>query len=342
MPITNYYVASDAMGSATAILDEEGNVLERRTYDAFGEVACILPDGTPVAESPTGLDVGFQGQIRDDVSGLYQMGYRCYNTLLGRWLSSDPIGLNGGASLNVFVNNSPLINSDVYGLWKDGQRKGGAWATVCAEKCDTWEGLAARLGLSPREANLWVRGFEQRPTAGKCYEVPNTIFIYNSETRKTDFSTPITAVVTFLQDFKFSITPHYRDQLRNSAKEFSRLGFKVVMKDNASSSTDFKNGWSSEGIYEVYFAGHGEESRGGFITEPNNPDADAVDGGHVCPPYKLHAVFALSCYSNKNSAWRGHVAPEGVFLGFEELSTLFNREPNIPKRLRFEPGRGTR
>ena len=85
MTITDYYVTTDAMGSVTAILDDEGNVLERRSYDAFGEMTCMTPDGTPVAESPTGLDVGFQGQIRDEGNGLYQMGFRWYNPTIGRW-----------------------------------------------------------------------------------------------------------------------------------------------------------------------------------------------------------------------------------------------------------------
>ena len=116
MPITDYYVASDAMGSVTAILDEDGNVLERRNYDAFGAMTCMTPDGTPVTESPTGVDVGFQGQIRDDVTGLYQMGYRWYNPALGRWLSLDLIGLNGGVNLQSFAANTPISESDPSGL----------------------------------------------------------------------------------------------------------------------------------------------------------------------------------------------------------------------------------
>lgn len=116
MPTTDYYVASDAMGSVTAILDEDGNVLERRAYDAFGEMTCMSPDGTPVAESPTGVDVGFQGQIRDDVTGLYQMGFRWYNPVLGRWTSRDPIGLYGGANLQSFAMNAPIGESDPSGL----------------------------------------------------------------------------------------------------------------------------------------------------------------------------------------------------------------------------------
>ncbi len=116
MPITDYYVASDAMGSVTAILDEDGNVLERRSYDAFGEMTCMAPDGSPVTESPTGVDVGFQGQVRDEVTGLYQMGHRWHSPGLGRWISRDLIGLNGGLNVNTFADNTPNSRSDPFGL----------------------------------------------------------------------------------------------------------------------------------------------------------------------------------------------------------------------------------
>jgi len=116
MIVTNYYVTSDAMGSVTAILDEDGNVLERRSYEAFGEVTCMLPDGSPVEISPTGVDAGFQGQIRDEVSGLYQMGYRWYDAPLGRWASRDPIGLAGDVNQSRFALNCAVDNKDDYGL----------------------------------------------------------------------------------------------------------------------------------------------------------------------------------------------------------------------------------
>jgi RHS repeat-associated protein len=116
MTVTNYYVTSDAMGSVTAILDEDGNTLERRSYEAFGEMTCMLPDGSPVVITPTGVDFGFQGQFRDDVTGLYQMGYRWYLTLLGRWLSRDLVGLDGGLNSYASFGNSPSIYVDKFGL----------------------------------------------------------------------------------------------------------------------------------------------------------------------------------------------------------------------------------
>jgi RHS repeat-associated protein len=116
MTVTRYYVTSDAMGSVTAILDGDGNVLECRSYEAFGEMNCFQPDGTSVEASLTGVDVGFQGQVSDEVTGLYQMGFRWYNPSLGRWLSRDPIGLEGGVDASVFVQNAPTLRVDLNGL----------------------------------------------------------------------------------------------------------------------------------------------------------------------------------------------------------------------------------
>lgn len=116
MPIMDYYVTTDAMGSVMAVLDEAGNVLERRSYDAFGQVTFMLPDGTVVADSPTGVEIGFQGQQIDELTGMYQMGYRWYSPLLGRWVSQDPIGLAGGVNICEFSKNCPTVQSDSSGL----------------------------------------------------------------------------------------------------------------------------------------------------------------------------------------------------------------------------------
>jgi RHS repeat-associated protein len=69
--------------------------------------------------SPTGVDVGFQGQIRDEAAGLYQMGYRWYNPVLGRWLSRDPVGLHGGLNQTSMETNCPISFVDDYGLYEE-------------------------------------------------------------------------------------------------------------------------------------------------------------------------------------------------------------------------------
>jgi RHS repeat-associated protein len=109
------YVTTDAMGSVTSVLSSTGEVLERRSYDAFGQMTCMLPDGTPVATSPTGLKVGFHGQLMDQLTGMYQMGYRWYSPVLGRWVSREPFGLEGGGNLAGFSENEPNSMGDTFG-----------------------------------------------------------------------------------------------------------------------------------------------------------------------------------------------------------------------------------
>jgi RHS repeat-associated protein len=109
------YVTIDAMGSVTSVLSSTGEVLERRSYDAFGQMTCTLPDGTPVATSPTGLKVGFHGQLIDELTGMYQMGYRWYSPVLGRWVSRDPIGLEGGVNVYGAFDNNPITRTDPWG-----------------------------------------------------------------------------------------------------------------------------------------------------------------------------------------------------------------------------------
>mgnify|MGYP001767029389 CR=1 FL=1 len=49
-------------------------------------------------------------------TGLVRFGYRDYDATSGRWLSNDPIGINGGLNQYVFVGNNPVNNSDPFGL----------------------------------------------------------------------------------------------------------------------------------------------------------------------------------------------------------------------------------
>ena len=42
---------------------------------------------------------------------------RYYNPRLGRWIAPDPIGTADGPNLYAYVQNSPLINFDLFGLY---------------------------------------------------------------------------------------------------------------------------------------------------------------------------------------------------------------------------------
>ncbi len=54
----------------------------------------------------------WQGREYSWSTGLYSFRARWYDPLTGRWLSPDPIGINGGLNLYVAFNNNPVNNRD--------------------------------------------------------------------------------------------------------------------------------------------------------------------------------------------------------------------------------------
>ncbi|SJN11204.1 rhs element [Halomonas citrativorans] len=60
--------------------------------------------------------IRFQGQWQDEESGLYYNRHRYYDPQQGRYISQDPIGLNGGTNLYGYVTN-PVGAIDPLGLF---------------------------------------------------------------------------------------------------------------------------------------------------------------------------------------------------------------------------------
>lgn len=58
----------------------------------------------------------FPGQYEDAETGLNYNYFRSYDASIGRYVQSDPVGVNGGLNLYSYVNGSPLLQSDRYGL----------------------------------------------------------------------------------------------------------------------------------------------------------------------------------------------------------------------------------
>jgi RHS repeat-associated protein len=60
----------------------------------------------------------FPGQIYDRQAGIHQNMMRDYDPAIGRYVESDPIGMDSGVNTYAYVNTNPLAFSDPYGLWK--------------------------------------------------------------------------------------------------------------------------------------------------------------------------------------------------------------------------------
>jgi RHS repeat-associated protein len=70
-------------------------------------------------------NVRFPGQYFDDETGLHYNWHRFYDPETGRYISADPIGLDGGVNLYAYVSNDPVNWIDPLGLFEYYGRWGG-------------------------------------------------------------------------------------------------------------------------------------------------------------------------------------------------------------------------
>jgi RHS repeat-associated protein len=69
--------------------------------------------------APTGsleFNLRFAGQYYDKETGTHYNINRDYNPVTGRYIQSDPIGLDGGLSTFAYVNGNPVMLVDLEGL----------------------------------------------------------------------------------------------------------------------------------------------------------------------------------------------------------------------------------
>jgi len=58
----------------------------------------------------------YPGQYYDPETGLHYNYFRYYNPQTGRYITPDPIGLEGGVNLFAYTSNNPVIFVDLFGL----------------------------------------------------------------------------------------------------------------------------------------------------------------------------------------------------------------------------------
>ncbi|WP_437775752.1 RHS repeat-associated core domain-containing protein [Sorangium sp. So ce1097] len=119
------YVHVDHLGSIDALTDEGGDVIERRSYDPFGQRRNPVWGERPPASFPSETTQGFTGHESDDELGLVNMKGRMYDPRIGRFLTTDPIISLPffGQSWNPYsyVLNSPLTLVDPSGFEPEAQ-----------------------------------------------------------------------------------------------------------------------------------------------------------------------------------------------------------------------------
>ena len=109
-----YYAHNDHLGTPMALTDETGTKVWSAVYDPFGK-ATVNEDADKNGE-PVTLNIRFPGQYYDRETGLHYNYFRYYDPSIGRYLTSDPIGMRGGLNTYLYVMNNPLTAIDPLGL----------------------------------------------------------------------------------------------------------------------------------------------------------------------------------------------------------------------------------
>ena len=92
------YQHLDTLGTPVVTTDEEGQIIARRHYRAFGGLESGVPD-----------KLGYTGHQFDADTDLVYMQARYYDPVIGRFYSNDPVGFKGVHSFNrySYANNNP-------------------------------------------------------------------------------------------------------------------------------------------------------------------------------------------------------------------------------------------
>ncbi|MGO1069545.1 RHS repeat-associated core domain-containing protein [Lysobacter sp. CA199] len=111
------YVQPDHLGTPRSVIDPTRNVAIW-TWDAKSETFGNSPpnqdpdlDGTAFV-----FNMRFPGQRYDTASGLVYNYFRDYEPATGRYIQSDPIGLDGGVSTYAYAGGNPTTQIDPLGL----------------------------------------------------------------------------------------------------------------------------------------------------------------------------------------------------------------------------------
>ena len=114
-PVPYYYV-TDHLGSVLAVVDANGAVAERYEYDAWGKVLSVTDaDGNMLSRSAIGNRILWQAREYSWTTGLYYFRNRWYDPVIGRWISKDSIGIQGGINLYEFCKNIGPNATDPFG-----------------------------------------------------------------------------------------------------------------------------------------------------------------------------------------------------------------------------------
>ena len=168
-----YYYIMDRLGNVRYVVDSSGSVVQSYLYTPFGKIHTESGSLSQPYQY-----VGGEGYYTEEDTGLKLLGQRWYDGEVGRFISRDPIGEEGGLNLYVYVGNRGSNLRDPYGLFCIPISTGSATSFFGSVRIVWIEGLSPRLDI------VIISGSIPEPGKAQIFTGTNGIYHWSAKIRR--------------------------------------------------------------------------------------------------------------------------------------------------------------
>ncbi len=157
------FLHTDHLDTPRTATNPQGTIVWRWEGGAFGETK---PEEDPDNNGgETHIYLRFPGQYFDKETGFFYNWHRYYSAKIGRYLSSDPIGVESGLNTYAYAEANPLRYADPLGLWvkrckrKLGNRENGNADQNSPLRHDYLNVSGSILSFQAGDSMIWSQGW---------------------------------------------------------------------------------------------------------------------------------------------------------------------------------------
>lgn len=148
---TNYFLHRDVQGTILALSSIEGNLVEKRLFDAWGNIKQVIHQDDTINKTLGIIDRGYTGHEHLQSLGLIHMNGRLYDPALRRFISPDNFIQDPYNTQNfdryTYIYNNPLMYTDPSGEFIVSALIGGAIALTTHAIMNAIQGIPVWYGM---------------------------------------------------------------------------------------------------------------------------------------------------------------------------------------------------